>query len=175
MELNDSRRTTLEQRVARLEAAEDIRHLLFRYTWALDHADFEGIVACFWPDGTFRFGDQEWVGTGAIEDYFRRDRLNHTEMLHYAVNIVVEVADLDTEPDGSGTASAETYLWDLYNRSTSLGLAGTVLAGHYRVGVSRRNGEWRFQILDVAVRWVVPMPQPWALSGDFQPRPELRG
>ena len=95
-------------------------------------------------------------------------------MLHYAVNVVVEIAELESRPVGSGIALADATLWDLFNRSTSQGLVGSVLAGYYRADVSRRNGEWRLQRLSVSARWVVPTPQAWGMSGDFEPRPELR-
>lgn len=165
--------TTLTERVARQEAIEDIRRLMSRYTWALDHADFPAIVACFWPDGAFQFQDQAWVGEVAIDDYFRKDRLSHPEMLHYAVNVVVDITSFD-EMAGTGAAIADSALWDLFNRNTSRGVEGSVLAGSYRAFVSRRQGEWRFDRLQVTGRWVVPQPLPWSMSGSFQARPENR-
>jgi hypothetical protein len=164
---------TIEERLARIEAIEEIRRLMWRYTWALDHADFPGIVACYWPEGAFGFQDASWVGSAAIEDYFRKDRLSHPEMLHYPVNIVVDVQALD-EADGSGTAIADSTLWDLFNRNTGEGPQGSVLAGWYRAFVSRHNGEWRFDRLQVTGRWVVPQARPWAMSGSFAARPEDR-
>ncbi len=164
---------TIEERVTRLEAIEDVRRLMARYTWALDHADFAGIAACFWPDGAFQFQDQSWEGTASIEDYFRKDRLSHPEMLHYPINVVVELTRLDHSV-GEGLAIADATLWDLFNRKTSEGLEGCVLAGWYRATVAQRKGEWRFTRLAVSGRWVVPQPRPWAMSGSFQARPEDR-
>jgi hypothetical protein len=165
---------TLEERVARLEATEEIRRLHARYTTALDAADFTGIVGCFWPDGVFQFQDQSWHGTVAIEDYFTKDRVSHPHMCHYAVNIVVEIDELDERLDGLGRAVADSYLWDLFNRATTHGLEGSVLVGNYRAFVSRRDEEWRFDRLAVSARWVVPAAQAWRMSGNFEPRPELR-
>jgi SnoaL-like domain len=162
-----------ERRVAVLEAIEDVRALLGRYTWALDHADFDGLLACFEEDGTFAFQDQEWQGHEAIRGYFVGDRKSHTEMLHYPVNVVVEVTNLDPGNGGAGLAVASATLWDLFNRRTATGTEGACLAGYYRMTAGRRAGAWRIRRLEVSARWVVPAGE-WRMSPEFQPRPEAR-
>jgi uncharacterized protein (TIGR02246 family) len=163
----------LEARVAVLEAIEDVRALLGRYTWALDHADFDGLLACFEEDGTFAFQDQEWQGREAIRGYFVEDRTSHTEMLHYPVNVVVEVTNLDPRSDGAGLAVASATLWDLFNRRTRSGTEGACLAGYYRMTARRWSCVWRIRRLEVFARWVVPAAE-WRMSPEFQPRPEAR-
>lgn len=163
----------LEWRVAVLEATEDVRALFRRYTWALDHADFDGIVGCFEEDGAFVFQQETWRGHDAIHAYFEEDRTSHTEMLHYPVNIIVGVTHLDPEGIGSGRAVATATLWDLFNRRTAQGKEGACLAGYYEMTARRRAGVWAIQRLEVDARWVVPADE-WRMSPEFRVRPEAR-
>jgi SnoaL-like domain len=164
---------TIEERLAVVEATEAVRKLFSRYTWALDHGDVEAIVDCFAADGVFEFGEK-WEGVDAVRHYFTEDREKHTAMLHYPVNVVVDVP----EPDGSDswptTAQGQATLWDLFNRDYGEeGLEGTCLTGWYRMAARREAEGWRIAHLEVVVRWIVPV-QKWHLMEEFQTSPELR-
>jgi uncharacterized protein (TIGR02246 family) len=166
---------SLEERIAAQEAIEDVRELFQRYTWALDHADFDAIVACFCEDGVFAFQDASWQGRDAIRDYFQQDRKSHTEMLHFPVNVVVDVTQLDVAFDGGGHAVASATLWDLFNRNRpGSATEGAILAGYYRLIARRSHGEWGIERLEVTAKWVVPASE-WRMSADFQARPGSRG
>jgi uncharacterized protein (TIGR02246 family) len=160
--------SALERRVAALEAIEDVRDLLHRYTWALDHADFDGLAEVFEEDGAFVFQGEAWHGRSAVRGYFEADRASHTEMLHYPVNVVVDVTDLE-----GGRAIAHATLWDLFNRVTPEGKEGACLAGYYELLARRRGGTWRIERLEVTARWVVPAGE-WRMDAAFQARPEAR-
>ena len=164
---------SLVERVAYLETIEAIRRLFFDYTWALDHADTDGIVAQFADDGVFEFGGAAWAGHERIRTYFTEDRKSHTGMLHYPVNIVV---DVDVPADESPrTARGRATLLDLFNRVTPDGPQGMVLTGYYDLSARReRNGSWKIARLEVITTWIVPAGQAWRMLADFQSRPELR-
>jgi ketosteroid isomerase-like protein len=164
---------TLEERLTVQEAIEDVRGLFSRYTWALDNGDLDGIVACFTDDGVFEFQSARWAGAPAVRHYFEEDRKKHTDMVHFPVNVVVDVTELDTTPDGSGRAEARAVLWDLFNRARGAASEGACLAGYYRLSARRTRGEWKIGSLEVIAKWVVPVPE-WRMSEDFEVRPELR-
>lgn len=168
-----SRESSLTERVAYLETVEAIRRLFFDYTWALDHADTDGIVAQFTVDGVFEFGGVAWAGQEHIRNYFTEDRKSHIGMLHYPVNIIVDVdSSVDEVPR---TARARATLLDLFNRVTTVGPQGMVLTGYYDLTARREHDDtWKIARLEVITTWIVPVGQAWSMLSDFQARPELR-
>jgi hypothetical protein len=164
---------TIEERVAVLEAIEDVRKLFFQYTWALDHGDIDAIVRCFAEDGAFEFGGVRWEGSHAIHNYFEEDSKSHTGMTHYPVNIVVDVKEPTGDPPSPDTAEASATLWDLYNREREGGREGTCLVGYYRLSARRESTGWRIAVLEVITKWIVPV-QEWRMMEGFEARPELR-
>jgi hypothetical protein len=172
-ELQMSQKTSLTERIAYLETVEAVRRLFFDYTWALDHADIDGIVAQFAVDGTFEFGGAAWTGHERIRSYFTEDRKSHTGMLHYPVNIVVDV----DAPAGEAprTAHGRATLLDLFNRVTPKGPQGMVLTGYYDLSARRvQDGSWKIARLEVLTTWIVPAGQAWSMLPNFESRPELR-
>ena len=163
---------SLTQRISHLETVEAMRRLFFDYTWALDHADIDGIVAQFASDGVFAFGGAEWEGHARIRSYFAEDRKSHVGMLHYPVNIIV---DVDRSADEAPrTARARSTLLDLFNRLTPDGPEGMILTGYYDLSARREDGGWKIARLEVITTWIVPAGQAWSMLSDFQSRPELR-
>ena len=49
----DEEPVSLEQRLRRLEDAEEIREILYHYTRCVDRGDVEGIASCYTDDGCF--------------------------------------------------------------------------------------------------------------------------
>ena len=47
----DEEPVSLEQRLRRLEDAEEIREILYHYTRCVDRGDVEGIASCYTDDG----------------------------------------------------------------------------------------------------------------------------
>jgi uncharacterized protein (TIGR02246 family) len=165
---------TLEERVAVQEAIQDIRRLFFQYNWALDHGDVAGIAHNFTEDGVFQFDGAKWEGRDKVSAYFTEDFKKHTAMLHYPINIIVDVKELDPNPEGSGVAEAWATLWDLFNMEYKREESGAFLTGYYNMKASREKGEWKIKRLKVIIKWVVPT-QEWGLMEGFEVRPELRG
>lgn len=165
---------TLEERVAVQEAIQDIRRLFWQYNWALDHSDVEGIAKNFTEDGIFQFDGAKWEGKDEVKAYFTEDFRKHTEMLHYPINITVDVNELDPDPEGGGEAEAWAALWDLFNMEYKKKESGAFLTGYYNMKARREKGVWKIALLKVMIIWVVPTKQ-WSVMEGFEVRPELRG
>jgi hypothetical protein len=165
---------TIEERVAVQEAIQDVRKLFWQYTWALDHLDVEGIAENFTENGIFQFNGAKWEGKDKVKAYFTEDFKKHTAMLHYPVNITVDVKELDPDPKGDGEAEAWATLWDLFNMEYKKGESGAFLTGYYNVKAIRDKGVWKIAHLKVIIKWVVPAKK-WELMDGFEVRPELRG
>ncbi|MEO1240305.1 MAG: nuclear transport factor 2 family protein [Pseudomonadota bacterium] len=82
---------SLEERVRRLEACEDIRSLAARYTFAVDNRDLKAIAACFSEHARFRSKDGvlNAVGRDAIMAQFDARFLVLGPGAHYTHDHVV--------------------------------------------------------------------------------------
>ncbi len=113
------------------------------------------------------------TGHNNIRNYFTEDRESHTGMLHYPVNIVVDVGS--TSDEAARTARARATLLDLFNRKTPDGIQGMILTGYYDMSARREQDDsWKIARLEVITTWIVPAGQAWSTTSDFQSRPELR-
>jgi hypothetical protein len=128
---------TLEERLSRLEAIEDIRQLKARYFHACDNKQPDVVRECFAP------GDIE-LRYGRIGNFNDREQMlavfaelacqPHIVEMHHGQNPRIEVQGND----------AATGIWGLYyylidtRRQTV-----TQLAGFYDDTYSRTDGQWR--------------------------------
>ncbi|CAH0993191.1 hypothetical protein SIN8267_03332 [Sinobacterium norvegicum] len=128
--------SSLEQRIAKLEAIEAIKQLKARYLAACDQKQVEQIRDCFVEQSVD-------IDYGAVGRFSHRDQLvalfdqvgNHDYMveMHHAQNPQITIIDEDT-------AEAE---WGLFyylvnTQENSL----TQLGGCYRDGYRRIDGQW---------------------------------
>jgi hypothetical protein len=92
---------TTEQRLARLEAAEQIRQLASRYGLALDSRDMDAIVALFIDDGrpVFYRGDVGTPGGEALKESYIATQSQHTASQHFMCNHIIDFDD-DTHAHG---------------------------------------------------------------------------
>ncbi len=99
---------TLEQRIARLEGDAQIRQLVARYAFHLDHREMEPLAALFSADATMRSMDGRINAHGpdAIVDMFRRrfDVLGPGS--HYMHDIQIDFVD-DDHATGRASGHAE--------------------------------------------------------------------
>lgn len=128
---------TLEQRLARLEAIEDIRQLKARYFHACDNKQPEVVRECF------AAGPIE-LRYGRIGDFDDREDMlaiftelacqPHIVEMHHGQNPRIDVHDADNA----------TGIWGLYYYmiDTRRQLV-TQLAGVYNDAYVRRDGQWR--------------------------------
>jgi len=147
----------LTARIAKLEAAEEIRELKVRYAKACDDGyKPAGMVPLFtedavWTDVTGRFGTHE--GRDAICDFFDgvSDQIQWAG--HYMIGPDITVND-DLE-----TATGTWYLWQPCTiDGEATWLAGTYL-DHYR---KDSDGRWKISRLELTVDVLTPFAEAWA-------------
>ena len=117
-------------RLARLEARDEIRELTARYCHAVVDGDVESLVELFAEDGAFRSGNAAPQGHAALREFYAP--LAGQAFKPFVQNHVIE---LDGD-EATGRCSVEI-------RVTQDGEAYTQ-AGHYLDRYRRIDGRWRF-------------------------------
>ena len=150
--------TTLESRLARLEAIEEIRCLKARYADACDSGyDPDRMLAIFTADavwdGSPRFGRHD--GIDAICAFFRGASSQITWALHYMIAPVIDVA-----PDGL-SATGTWYLWQPCTMVGETGPQAVWLTGRYADRYRREPDGWRIAELVLDCQCVTPFEEGW--------------
>jgi hypothetical protein len=146
----------LEKRVARLEAAEEIRALKARYAKVCDVGyPPDGMVPLFtedavWTDTTGRFGTHD--GRDAICEFFAGVSGQIAWAAHYMIGPNIQVND-DLE--------TATGTWYLFQPCTIDGQA-TWLAGSYVDEYRKEDGDWKMSRLELTLETVTSFDQGWA-------------
>ena len=140
---------TVDERLAVLEAKDEIRELTARYCFAVAEADTETIVALFCPDGAFVMREREWAGQDQLRQMYTTAADGVTPK-PYIQNHVIDVAG----DEATGRCGVEI-------RMVHKGEAYTV-AGHYFDTYRKLDGRWRFQRRDFRTFHWVPLAQGWA-------------
>jgi len=131
---------TLAQRIAVLEAKEDIRALIYAYGRALDSRNFEAFADLFAAeDGTWVGGFGSATGREAIfammDASIGHAREGFEPVSHHVfTNIQIEV---------DGESAAATTKWIFVVPSAS-GSPQWQFLGHYEDRFTRRDGRWYF-------------------------------
>ena len=141
---------SVETRLARLEAKDEIRELPARYCHAVVDGDAERIVALFCVDGTFRTHNLAPQGHDALLEFYGGGVGGQTHK-PFVQNHVIEFIDDD---NARGRCSVEIRVWQD-------GVAYTQ-AGHYHDAYRKENGRWRFLSRDYVRYHNVPWAQGWA-------------
>jgi hypothetical protein len=147
-----------ETRLAKLEAAEQIRHLKARYAGVCDTGYTpDRMVPLFTEDAVWdggeRFGRHE--GIDAIYRFFDGVSSQIVWALHYMVAPIVEVAD-----DGE-TATGSWYLWQPCTLVTDDGPRAIWLTGTYADRYRRVDGDWRFSEVKLDCQTISPLEEGW--------------
>lgn len=151
---------SLEQRVARLEAINDIEQLKHRYLRACDAKDAEGFKACFVPQGA----DLDYGPLGVFETVddlvgiFMKIALEQDDKgqfiildMHHGMHPTIEFAS-DTEASGA---------WTLRFRQLNLrDRTEHVMSGNYEDRYVNVDGEWKIQKQYFHVLWSLTKPLP---------------
>lgn len=159
---------TLEERVAALEAVEQIKALKYRYLRACDRKDADAFRDCFVAEGA----SMDYGPTGSFED---RDALTEVFRsvglamadgryvvldMHHAMHPVIELL-------GDGRAKGA---WTLRFRQVDR-VAGTesVSAIEYDDRYETEDGRWLIRSSHVTVLWRIarPLPEGVAFQGRF--------
>lgn len=134
--MNSDGLTQLAERVAKIEAREDIRTLVARYGMAIDDRDVQLVGQLFTPDGVFRQSNDMFVSKGraAIVEYYTTRLQSYGTSYHYPHSHVIE---FQSPVEATGVVSAHA----------ELGVDGTTfttaLRYHDRYAVD--DGEWKFK------------------------------
>lgn len=145
-------------RVAKLEAAEEIRHLKARYAAICDNGYLpEPMRPLFTADAVWDGGDKfgRHEGFDAIYAFFDGVSASLTWALHYMVAPIVEVADDLT------TATGQWYLWQPCTIVTPDGPQATWLTGTYADRYRREDGVWKFSEVKLTFECITPIDQGW--------------
>ncbi len=151
--------TSIEERLARLEAIEEIKQLKAYYCALCDaEYDPEGLAALFVPDGVWdggpSFGRHE--GREAIRTFFRGISGTIRFAAHLVLNPMIEVQSAD----------AATGKWRLIMPCTVARDDGTPearwLLSAYDEVYARYEGRWLFRSLALTVNFYAPHLAGWA-------------
>lgn len=131
---------TLEERVAAIEAREEIQGLILAYGRALDHRDFVAFAALFEPEaGTWVGGFGEAKGKDAIFALMD-ERIGHAAepfeptSHHVLTNIEIDV---------NGAEATATTKW-IFVVPSADGAPQWRFLGHYDDRFVQRDGRWYF-------------------------------
>lgn len=145
---------TIEQRLERLEASNDVRALKMKYA-ALCDAGYPAkelgalfVEDCVWDGGEI-FGKYE--GRQAIEDFFTSTPARVPWAMHYTVSGDISVGD------DAKTASASWYLW----QPMTLDGGAVWLIARYQDKYVKTDAGWQYADLKLDVQAVTPIDKGW--------------
>jgi uncharacterized protein (TIGR02246 family) len=121
-----------DQRIARLEAKDEIRELTARYCHAVVDGDAAAIAHLFCRDGSFETGGTVTAGHEALEAFYVQGVGERTHK-PFIQNHVIEFVDHDR---ATGRCSVEIRIFQRGKAITA--------AGHYLDEYRREDGQWRF-------------------------------
>ena len=142
----------MDERMARLETAEDVRHLLAVYGAVCDRRDLSAMETILHPDATLTIGDRTWTGRPQVLDFYRSAWAGGSALQrHFITNTDVEQADAVT-----ATASA-LFLHVTADRDRSV-----IGWGGYRDSFRRVDGRLLFHHIDIAMDLHTDLVEGWA-------------
>ncbi len=144
----------VEQRLRRLEDIEAIRALKARYcAYCDDNYNPDGLASLFTEDAVWDGGRLgRFEGREAIREFFAGASKMISFALHNVMNPLVEV-----EGD---TATGRWYL--LQPCTLSEGNRAVWLSAHYSDRYRRVGGEWKFEAVDIDLKFLTPYEEGWA-------------
>ena len=148
----------LELRLAKLEAAEDIRRLKAHYADVCDTGyDPDRMRPLFTRDAVWDGGDRfgRYDGIHAVCEFFAEVSSQITWALHYMVAPRIDVAD-DVR-----TATGSWYLWQPCTILDEDGPHAVWLTGRYADRYWREDEEWKFAEVRLDCQTVSPLEEGW--------------
>ena len=141
--------SSTEERLAVLEAKDEIRELTARYCFAVAEGRAEDIVAMFCEDGVFINRDRRHAGQADLRQMYQ-DVANSVTPKPYIQNHVIEVTG-DTATGRCGVEIRLVRKGDAYTA-----------AGHYFDSYRKVEGRWLFAERDFRAFHMVPLAKGWA-------------
>lgn len=153
--------SSIEQRLARIEARQFIEDMLSRYALGGDSKNDPAIFASLFAE------DAVWEAEG-FGRYEGRDTITHTLAafaqshilwsFHYMVTPLIEF------DDELRTARCRWYLWELATMQTDNGPRDTWLCGWYDSQLRRAGEIWLFTYVKLDLRLMGEAVPPWELK-----------
>lgn len=156
---------TVEARLARLEAQNEIRHCIYAYAEAGDrHNAPEVMSTLFTQDAVYVVeGLSTFSGCKAITDGLAdigRDQVAWS--FHLPGRILMEVDDVGK------SATTNWVVWEPANMVMDGQEAPYWLAGAYVATLNNAEGPWKFSHMTLSVKFFTPFAGPWTpVRGDF--------
>ena len=150
--------TTIEERLARLEAIEEIKALKARYcAYADDDYDAEGLASLFVPDGIWDGGEEfgRYHGREELKNFLNRTRGEIRFAAHLVLNPIINVQD----------PTHATGKWRLLMPATVMSEGAKQsrwLLCEYDEEYLRHEGRWMFKSVRMKVNFYAPHLQGWA-------------
>ncbi len=150
--------TSIEERLARLEAIEEIKALKGRYcAYCDDNYDAEGVASLFVPDGVWDGGEEfgRYVGRVEFKKFLDRIRGDIRFAAHLVLNPIIEIQD----------ANHATGKWRLLMPATVMSdgvKESRWLLCEYDEEYVRQGGRWMFKNVDMKVNFYAPHLKGWA-------------
>lgn len=140
---------TTENRIAALEAKDEIRELTARYCHAVVDGDAAAVAGLFCADGVFKLRNTETAGRDALREMYTSAIGGRTHK-PFVQNHVI---DLHGDDEASGRCSAEIRIFQDGEAITA--------AGHYLDTYRKEDGRWRFAAREFLPYHFAPVRQGW--------------
>jgi ketosteroid isomerase-like protein len=143
---------TLEERVARLETAEEVRNLAAAYGRACDHHDLDAIRKMFHPDAVLSVPGQSWSGADDVVGFYRGAWGDQPSPSRH---FMAGVATSNLEADRAESTSYFSYVTTVDGQSN-------VGWGEYRDTFVRHDGRMVFGSKHIEMDLLVDVNDGWA-------------
>ena len=134
-----------------LVGREQIRELLHRYCWAVDHGTLPDVMALFHDPCTLILAPgKRYEGRAAVQRWYDVYMQNRMEVLRHLIHNQVIAIDGDT-------ATSKSYfdaVGDLQGESITV-------AGYYEDTLLRIGAEWKFTEKIIRLDFLVPITEGW--------------
>ena len=128
---------TLEQRLAKLEAKDEIRELVAHYGIVIDDRDLDGIEALFTRDGSFRSKDGvlNAIGRDAVMEQFRARFAVLGPTNHFAHEHIITLDTTDCA-SAAGLVTSHAEVWRIrYRHDRCIAVRGYLPGGGWTLAL----------------------------------------
>ncbi|SDI09699.1 SnoaL-like domain-containing protein [Alteribacillus persepolensis] len=157
---------TLEQRIAALEAREEIKEVIANYNHGVDKKDEELFLDVWEEDAVWDIGDP-WGYCSNKKEILEKTKAiweGLPETHHHATNHVINV---DIE---KGTATAVA---DVEATATNAVGIPLLISATYWDDLSNHTGKWRLKKRKVKIYYMTPVLEPWSNDPKTRINPKM--
>lgn len=157
---------TLEQRIAELEAREEIKAIIANYNHGVDKLDEKLFMSLWEEDAVWDIGDPWGICVNKQEILEKITAIweGLPETHHYGMN---EVITVDIE---NGTA---TSVSDVDCTATNANGVPLVIAATNWDKYTNKSGQWRFAERKIKIHYMTPVLEPWSDQPESRINPGL--